>query len=112
MVPSSGCSMPARIFISVLLPEPLGPIRPVRSVSSKEIEIPLNRGRTPKALESNLQFRSNVMSEIVESGDKQRSHLARVRSLIVSNTARHASMPPESMAFSSGNLQFLQRDQA
>ena len=59
--PVSQCSMPARILSSVDFPDPFGPIRPVRSVSSKPIEMSLNNVRTPNDLEMDSQWRSKVI---------------------------------------------------
>src|SRR5579859_2250976 len=49
--PSSVSTLPARIRISVDLPEPLGPISPMRSPSETVKETSWNSGVAPKAFE-------------------------------------------------------------
>src|ERR1041384_6739502 len=51
MLPSSVSTVPANIFRSVDLPEPLGPIRPMRSPSETVNDTFWKSGFAPKALE-------------------------------------------------------------
>ena len=55
-LPESGSSIPARIFTSVDLPEPLGPIRPMRSPSEMVSEMFSNNGRAPNVFSSVRQL--------------------------------------------------------
>src|SRR5882762_11329920 len=50
--PVSGLTRPARISISVDLPEPLGPMSPMRSPSETVNEMFWNRGATPYLFDS------------------------------------------------------------
>src|SRR5260370_16062530 len=59
-LPSVGCSAPATHFISVLLPEPFGPIRPWNSFSLTVSAAPSSAVSLPKTLTIPLASRSGM----------------------------------------------------
>src|SRR5579859_1256959 len=67
--PLSGCTRPFRISSSVDLPEPLGPIIPMRAPSETVNEIARKSGSTPYRLESPcaLIIGGNVLAVLPES---------------------------------------------
>lgn len=61
-MPESAVSRPAKIFISVDLPEPFGPIRPILSFDEIPNDRFSNRAFVPKDLESDWQLIRRLMN--------------------------------------------------
>src|SRR5262245_35643799 len=73
IVPLVGSSAPATHFSSVLLPEPLGPMRPWNSFSPTVRSTPRKAIKRPKALVTPRVSSSGIVCSCVELARQQRS---------------------------------------
>src|SRR5580700_10933634 len=91
--PLSGCTRPWRISSSVDLPEPLGPIRPIRSPSDTVNEIFWKSGAVPYRFESPcaLIIGGKLFGLLLESVYPRRVREAKrggVKAAIIQNIAK------------------------
>ncbi len=108
--PASGCSAPARIFSSVDLPEPLGPISPVRSASSKRMLNPRKIVRGPKDFSSESVASNNAMGWGVLSGRGGNWNVRRSRYPRCVSGANPSSARTRLAAAQNGGFGFQQLD--